>query len=264
MMLTHPTDPRELAGKRALVTGGSEGIGRAIVQRLSDAGATVAASARRAPADTSAAVFVAADLSSVAGVNRVVSEVQERLGGVDIIVSNVGGASAPAGGFAVLSDEEWQRALDINLLAAVRFDRAFLPGMLERKTGAIVHITPIQRRLPLFESTIAYAAAKAALANYSKALSKEVGPKGVRVNAVAPGTIETDAAHRMVQRLAAQHGNDETAAREELMKSLGGIPIGRPGRPEEVAELVGFLVSPRAASIHGSEIVIDGGTIPTV
>jgi NAD(P)-dependent dehydrogenase (short-subunit alcohol dehydrogenase family) len=101
----------------------------------------------------------------------------------------------------VLSDEEWQRALDINLLAAVRFDRAFLPGMLERKTGAIVHITSIQRRLPLFESTIAYAAAKAALANYSKALSKEVGPKGVRVNAVAPGMIETDAAHRMVQRL---------------------------------------------------------------
>ena len=84
------------------------------------------------------------------------------------------------------------------------------------------------------------------------------------MNAVAPGMIETDAAHRMVQRLAAQHGNDETAAREGLMTSLGGIPIGRPGRPEEVAELVGFLVSPRAASIHGSEIVIDGGTIPTV
>jgi NAD(P)-dependent dehydrogenase (short-subunit alcohol dehydrogenase family) len=256
------TDPRELAGQRALVTGGSEGIGAAIVQRLSEAGATVVAAARRTPARTSATVFVAADLSSVAGVNRVVDEVQERLGGVDIIVSNVGGASAPAGGFAVLSDEEWQRALDINLLAAVRFDRAFLPGMLERKMGTIVHITSIQRRLPLFESTIAYAAAKAALANYSKALSKEVGPKGVRVNAVAPGFIETDAAHRMVQRLA--DGNDETAAREQLMKSLGGIPIGRPGRPEEVAELVGFLVSPRAASIHGSEIVIDGGTIPTV
>ena len=263
-MLTYPIEQRDLAGKRALVTGGSEGIGAAIVQRLSDAGATVAATARRAPSQTAAAVFMAADVSTADGVNRVVSEVQERLGGVDIIVSSVGGSSAPAGGFAVLGDDEWQRALDLNLLAAVRFDRAFLPGMLERKIGAIVHVTSIQRRLPLFESTIAYAAAKAALANYSKALSKEVGPKGIRVNAVAPGMIETDAAHRMVQRLAEQHGNDEQAAREGLMKSLGGIPIGRPGRPEEVAELIAFLVSPRAASIHGSEIVIDGGTVPTV
>src|SRR5258705_8497051 len=112
MMLTHPADPRELAGKRALVTGGSEGIGRAIVQRLSDAGATVAAAARRAPAETPAAVFVAADLSSVAGVNRVVSEVQERLGGVDIIVSNVGAANPPAGGVPILSHDEGQPALD--------------------------------------------------------------------------------------------------------------------------------------------------------
>ena len=94
-----------------------------------------------------------------------------------------------------------------------RFDRAFLPGMVERRTGAIVHVTSIQRRLPLFESTLAYAAAKAALANYSKGLSKEVGPKGVRVNSVAPGMIETDAARRMISRLAVQHANDEQAAR---------------------------------------------------
>jgi len=259
-----PADSHELAGKRALVTGGSEGIGAAIVQRLSDAGARVAAAARQPPSKTSATMFVEADLSTAAGVQSVVSAVQERLGGVDILVSNVGGSGAPAGGFAVLSDEEWVRALDINLLSAVRFDRAFLPGMIERGNGAIVHVTSIQRRLPLFESTLAYAAAKAALANYSKGLSKEVGPKGIRVNAVAPGMIETDAARRMIHRLAAQHGNDEQVARAALMDSLGGIPIGRPGRPEEVAELIAFLVSPRAALIHGSEIVIDGGTVPTV
>jgi NAD(P)-dependent dehydrogenase (short-subunit alcohol dehydrogenase family) len=137
-------------------------------------------------------------------------------------VSNVGGSSAPAGGFVVLGDEEWQGALNVNLLAAVRFDRALLPGMLERKSGAIVHVTSIQRRLPLFESTLAYAAAKAALANYSKGLSKEVGPRGIRVNAVAPGMIETDAARRLMHRLAAQHGDDEQAARAGLMRSLGG------------------------------------------
>ena len=258
------SDPRELAGKRALVTGGSEGIGAAIVQRLTDLGAVVATTARRAPARTTAALFVEADVSTIAGVEGVVSRVNDRLGGVDILVSNVGGSSAPAGGFAALTDGEWQRALDINLLAAVRFDRAFVPGMLERRSGAIVHVTSIQRRLPLFEATLAYAAAKAALATYSKGLANEVGPRGIRVSSVAPGFIETDAARRLVQRLAEQQASTEQAAREGLMESLGGIPIGRPGKPEEVAELVAFLVSPRAASIHGSEIVIDGGTVPTV
>jgi NAD(P)-dependent dehydrogenase (short-subunit alcohol dehydrogenase family) len=257
-------DPRDLAGKRALVTGGSEGIGAAIVQRLTELGAVVATTARRGPAKTEAALFVEADVSTVAGVEGVVSRVNDRLGGVDIIVSNVGGSSAPAGGFAALTDDEWQRALDINLLAAVRFDRAFLAGMLERGSGAIVHVTSIQRRLPLFEATLAYAAAKAALTTYSKGLANEVGPRGVRVNSVAPGFIETDAARRLVVRLAEKQATTEQAAREGLMKSLGGIPIGRPGRPEEVAELIAFLVSPRAASIHGSEIVIDGGTVPTV
>src|SRR5260221_7732540 len=129
MMPSPATDPREIAGKRALVTGGSEGIGGAIVQRLSDAGATVIAAARRTPAKTSAAVFVAADLSSVDGVNRVVSEVQERLGGVDIIMSNVGGATAPAGGFAVLSDGEGQRGLGNHLPARGRFYPRVPAGM---------------------------------------------------------------------------------------------------------------------------------------
>jgi NAD(P)-dependent dehydrogenase (short-subunit alcohol dehydrogenase family) len=118
--------------------------------------------------------------------------------------------------------------------------------------------------LPLFEATLAYAAAKAALTTYSKGLSNEVGPRGVRVNTVAPGFIETTAAQGLIARLAESAGTDREIARESLMESLGGIPIGRPGRPEEVAELVAFLASNRAASIHGSEYVIDGGTVPTV
>jgi NAD(P)-dependent dehydrogenase (short-subunit alcohol dehydrogenase family) len=259
------SDSTEFAGKRALVTGGTQGIGEAIVRRLAAGGATVATTARSPlPEGQAVALFVQADISMPEGVNEVVREVLGRLGSVDILVNNVGGSSAPSGGALALSDEDWQHAVNTNLFAAVRLDRACLPGMLKQRSGVIVHISSIQRRLPLFEATLAYAAAKAALTTYSKGLSKEVGPKGVRVNTVAPGFIETTAAHRLIARLAKKAGTDEDTARQGLMNSLGGIPIGRPGRPEEVAELVAFLVSDRAASIHGSEYVIDGGTVPAV
>ncbi|PYN18718.1 MAG: short-chain dehydrogenase [Candidatus Rokuibacteriota bacterium] len=258
-------DPKEFTGKRALVTGGTKGMGEAIVRRLAAGGATVATTARSPLPDGQAVgLFVQADISTRDGVDKVVREVLARLGGVDILVNNVGGSSAPSGGVLALSDADWQDTIDANLLAAVRLDRALLPGMLKQGSGVIIHISSIQRRLPLFEATLAYAAAKAALTTYSKGLSKEVGPRGVRVNTVAPGYIETTAAHGLVVRLAEKAGTDEDTARQGLMDSLGGIPIGRPGRPEEVAELVAFLVSDRAASIHGSEYVIDGGTVPAV
>jgi NAD(P)-dependent dehydrogenase (short-subunit alcohol dehydrogenase family) len=259
------SDPTTLAGKRALVTGGTQGIGEAIVRRLAAAGARVATTARsELPEGQNPELFVQTDVSAAAGADMVVRAVLERFRGVDIIVHNVGGSAAPGGGFAALTDEEWQRELDLNLLAAVRLGRALLPSMLEQGSGVIIHLTSTQRRLPLYEATLGYAAAKAALATYSKGLSNEVGPRGIRVNAVAPGFTETSAAHRLILRLAEQHRVDEKTARQGLMDSLGGIPIGRPNRPEEVAELVAFLVSDRAASIHGSEYLIDGGTIPTI
>lgn len=255
----------EFRGKRALVTGGTKGMGEAIAERLRSSGATVVTTARSAPADLpEPGLFVRADISTPDGAERVVSYVRDRLGGVDILVNNVGGSSAPGGGFAALTDEDWQAALSQNLLAAVRLDRGLLPSMLKQGSGVIIHISSIQRRLPLFEATLAYAAAKAALSNYSKGLSNEVGPKGVRVVSVAPGFIQTTAATALIDRLAASSGTDAHTAREQLMKSLGGIPLGRPGRPAEVAELVAFLASDRAASITGSEYVIDGGTIPTI
>jgi NAD(P)-dependent dehydrogenase (short-subunit alcohol dehydrogenase family) len=225
----------------------------------------VLTTARSRPAQLAHAdQFVTADVSTAEGCAMVAQAVGERLGGIDILVHVVGGSSAPAGGFAVLDDQEWQKALDQNLFAAVRLDRALLPSMLAQGSGVIIHITSIQRQLPLPEATIAYAAAKAALANYSKALSKEVSPKGVRVVRVSPGWVETEGAVGLVEEIAHQHGTDYEGGRKIVMDSLGGIPLGRPAQPKEVADLVAFLASARAASITGTEYVIDGGTVPTV
>jgi hypothetical protein len=231
---------------------------------LREAGATVLTTARSHPADLrSGEHFVAADVTRTEGCSAIADAVRNRLGGVDIVVHVVGGSSAPAGGFAVLNDVEWQRALDLNLLPAVRLDRALLPSMIAQGSGVIIHVTSISRVLPLPEATLAYAAAKAALANYSKGLSKEVSPRGIRVVRVSPGWVETEAAVDLVKELARKSGTDYEGARRSLMDSLGGIPIGRPATPKEVADLVVFLASPRAASITGTEYVIDGGTVPT-
>ena len=148
-------------------------------------------------------------------------------------------------------------------MPAVRLDRALLPAMIEQGSGVIIHVTSIQHELPLPDSTTAYAAAKAALSTYSKSLSKEVTPKGVRVVRVSPGWVETEASVRLAERLAAQAGTDYEGGKQIIMKGLGGIPLGRPAKPREVADLIAFLASPRAASITGTEYVIDGGTVLT-
>lgn len=253
-----------LRGRRALVTSGTRGAGAATVALLRELGAQVLTVARSRPPALEQELFVAADLTTPDGCATVAAAVRERLGGIDVVVHMLGGSSAPAGGFVALGDEEWARELDLNLMPAVRLDRELVPAMTAQGSGVVIHVTSIQRRLPLPHATTAYAAAKAALSTYSKSLSKEVSPKGVRVVSVAPGWIETEAAVRLAERLAADAGCDYEGGKRIIMDSLGGIPIGRPSKPDEVASLIAFLASEWAATITGAEYVIDGGTVPTV
>jgi NAD(P)-dependent dehydrogenase (short-subunit alcohol dehydrogenase family) len=251
-------------GRRALVTAGTKGVGAAVVEALRENGTLIVTTARSVPAEALAGVhYIAADVTTADGCASVARFALDTLGGIDIVVNVLGGSQAPAGGFAALGDDEWRREIDLNLMPAVRLDRALLPAMLAQGAGVIVHVTSIQHELPLPESTTAYAAAKAALSTYSKALSKEVTPKGIRVVRVSPGWVETEAAVALAERLAADAGTDYEGGKQIIMRALGGIPLGRPAKPREVADLIAFVVSPRAGSITGTEYVIDGGTVPT-
>ncbi|MFI0848699.1 SDR family oxidoreductase [Mesorhizobium sp. IMUNJ 23232] len=262
--MTIKADPTEFAGKRVLISGGTKGLGRATVDRFLAGGARVITSARGTLEPIGGVEFVQADLTTAAGGEALAKAALDRMGGVDILAHVIGGSTTPGGGFVALTDDYWLSELNLNLLATVRLDRLLIPQMIERGSGAVIHVTSIQSVLPLPDATTAYASAKAALRTYSKSISKELGPKGVRVNVVSPGWIMTEGTGVFLERIQAANGGTLEDARQLVLDGLGGIAIGRGAEPFEVAEAIAFLASDRASSIHGSELVVDGGTVPTV
>jgi NAD(P)-dependent dehydrogenase (short-subunit alcohol dehydrogenase family) len=249
-----------LTGRRALVTGGTKGIGAATVRRLVAAGVRVATTARTVAA-TAAEVFIEADIGTVAGTEAVLAEIDRRFGGVDIVIHNAGGYGY-AHHATRHTDAQWAQVLALNLLAPVRLDRGLIPGLVEQGHGSIVHVTSIAGLMP--KNANPYSAAKNALRAYSKGLSAELGPAGIRVNTVVPGFIMTEGARRVLgEMVGTRVGGDESAS-SELIRQLGGVALDRAGQPEEVAELLTFLASDRASYLTGAEINADGGTIPTV
>ncbi|ROP36891.1 SDR family oxidoreductase [Saccharothrix texasensis] len=251
-----------LAGRRALVTGGTRGIGAGIVRKLAAEGAVVLTTARSAgDAELPAGVlFTTADAADPDSAPRLADEAVRQLGGVDILVDNAGGGQAKPGGYGDIDDKAWQEVLETNLLGAVRLDRAILPGMVERGSGVIIHISSSSAHVPV-GPLLHYSAAKAALSNYSKGLAEQVAARGVRVNRVSPGMTETSAVAAVIGDLAASASGDHDAARAALVELIGGIPMGRTGTPEDIANLVAFLVSDEASWITGADYVIDGGTL---
>ncbi|MBK5264221.1 MAG: SDR family oxidoreductase [Alphaproteobacteria bacterium] len=255
---------QDLKGKRAIITGGSNGIGEAVVIQLLNDGAQVASLDLVEPKASRGDAFFHANLSTAEDIARGTELAISHLGGVDILVNVVGGSNVPAGGPMMLEDSHWQSSFDLNLFPAVRMDRMVLPHMIRQRAGAIVHITSIARHLPLPESLLAYGAAKAALANYSKGLATYYAPMGIRVNAIAPGFIETAGSRKLVAEMAKASGQDFETTRTGLMNMLGGIPLGHPGTPADIGHMVSFLVSERASFITGVEYMVDGGTRPTL
>ena len=257
-----------LSGKVAVVTGASKGIGLAVTRALAAEGASVVAGARSvdnlSDLDVDTPVHgVAVDLTSPDGPARLIEETISVHGGIDILVNNVGSVRPHVGGFLTITDEDWMSALTVNLLAAVRTTRAALPYLLERGSATIVTISSVNAFLP-DPMIIDYTAAKAALTNFSKALSKELGPKGIRVNTVSPGPVSTPLwlGPGGVAAVFAQAGGSDAAAVAE--QAAAGSVTGRFTAPEEVADLVLLLASDRAGNVTGSDFVIDGGLIGTL
>ena len=251
-MSTQLPDPnKEFSGRRAVVTGGSRGIGAAIAQRLLDGGATVVVTARsRNEAIPEGATFITGDVRTSKGAKALADEALRVLGGVDILVNNAGASRVYLQGSASIPDEEWQDSLDINFLSAVRVTNAFLSALKESKAGAVVNISSGAAIAPA-ASLLHYLAAKSALNTYSRGLAHELATQKIRVNVVTPGLVITPGADEIRKVF--------TDALGVPIEKIMPVPLGRPGQPHDIADLVAFLVSDRAAWITAQNYFVDGG-----
>jgi NAD(P)-dependent dehydrogenase (short-subunit alcohol dehydrogenase family) len=261
----------ELNGSVAVVSGASKGIGLAVVRTLLDEGARVIATSRRTTPELEELqgdiLHVPADLMDPHAPAEVIARAVERFGGLDVLVNNAGGPppgiAIPHDGFLSRTDDDWRAVFEFNLFSAVRASRAAIPLLLERGGGAIVNVTSATGRQPQ-RFNLDYAAAKAALSNLTKALAEEFGPLGVRVNAVSPGPVRTawwTEEGGVADVFAAQAGTDRESAMATLAPQMMQLTTGRLVEPQEIADAVVLLASPRSASTSGAEFVVDGGLL---
>jgi NAD(P)-dependent dehydrogenase (short-subunit alcohol dehydrogenase family) len=257
-----------LGHRTAVVTGASRGIGLEITRALVREGMTVAAGALtgsddlRELADSGEVLVVLDDLTTAAGCQTLVDQAVDRFGGIDLLVNNVGGVRPRTNGFLDVSDADWQWAFDVNLFSAIRATRAALPHLLQRTPSSIVTVCSVNATLP-DPGVIDYSAAKAALRSFSKSLSKQVGPAGIRVNAVSPGPVETAlwlGPGGVAETIGQAQGLNPDAVRAAAVE---GTATGRFTYPSEVAQLVLLLASETAGNITGTDILIDGGLVTT-
>ncbi|PJJ79369.1 SDR family oxidoreductase [Mucilaginibacter auburnensis] len=248
----------------ALVTGGTKGIGKAIADKLSSKGVQVVITARTAPQnDSPAHHFIASDLSVAGSAETVAKEILEKYGRIDVIINNAGANLSPGGGFNMLEDEHWFNDWQLNFMSAVRINKALVPVMLEQQSGVIINISTVAATLPLWEMTMSYSSAKAALNAYSKALANELGSKGIRVNVVSPGVVKTPLMMEFIDNLAKTSQITFDEAFKSVMDKVG-VPLGRMAEPDEIANIVAFLASGEGKYITGVNYFVDGGIVPTV
>jgi len=259
----------DLKDKVAVVTGASKGIGLAIVKALGHEGARIVVGSRTTPpeltrlCDLYDVTVVTVDLATVDGPSLLIRAAADRHGKLDVLVNSVGVAS-PRSSFLNVGDDEWERVFNLTFFSAVRASREAIPHLLVTR-GTIVNVSSINARLP-FPMVVDYSAAKAALTNLTKALSEEFAPRGVRINAVAPGPVRTPFwtdPGGFAEAVAAGSGVSAQTALDDTVPRNMGISTGRVTEADEVANLVAFLASARAGNITGAEFVIDGGQIKT-